>query len=126
LRKDEKTGKWIDVGDKKAAEKTSQALREKATEEREKVQAEGTSGAPGILVPMPTSYSAATTANVMGNILASGTFTGSTASAGDGGAKNDYAGEKQGKQGTELAVVMKSGPSEHEKIEQPFVEEVEV
>lgn len=36
LRKDEKTGKWIDIGDKKAAEKTSQALREKTNEEREK------------------------------------------------------------------------------------------
>jgi hypothetical protein len=33
LRKDDRTGKWIDVGDKKAAEKTSQALREKPDEE---------------------------------------------------------------------------------------------
>ena len=29
LRKDEKKGVWVDIGDKKAAEKTSQALREK-------------------------------------------------------------------------------------------------
>lgn len=29
MRKDEKTGKWYDIGDKRAAEKTSQALREK-------------------------------------------------------------------------------------------------
>ncbi|KAL3912932.1 MAG: hypothetical protein SGILL_006694, partial [Bacillariaceae sp.] len=34
LRKDEKTGKWIDIGDKKAAEKTSQALRAKTNEEK--------------------------------------------------------------------------------------------
>lgn len=40
LRKDEKTGKWYDVGDKKAAEKTSQALREKSNEERDKVKRE--------------------------------------------------------------------------------------
>jgi hypothetical protein len=33
LRKDEKLGKWVDIGDKKAAEKTSQALREKQNEE---------------------------------------------------------------------------------------------
>jgi hypothetical protein len=38
LRKDEKTGKWVDIGDKKAAEKTSQALREKTNEEREKLR----------------------------------------------------------------------------------------
>jgi hypothetical protein len=30
LKLDEKTGMWFDVGDKKAREKTSQALREKA------------------------------------------------------------------------------------------------
>jgi len=30
LKLDEKTGLWNDVGDKKAREKTSQALREKA------------------------------------------------------------------------------------------------
>ena len=30
LKMDEKTGMWFDVGDKKAREKTSQALREKA------------------------------------------------------------------------------------------------
>jgi hypothetical protein len=35
LRKDEKTGKWYDVGDKKATEKTSQALREKADDDCE-------------------------------------------------------------------------------------------
>jgi hypothetical protein len=35
LKKDEKSGKWLDVGDKKAAEKTSQALREKTGDEQE-------------------------------------------------------------------------------------------
>lgn len=39
LRKDEKTGCWVDIGDKKATEKTSQALREKTSEEREKIKA---------------------------------------------------------------------------------------
>ena len=34
LRKNDKTGKWEDIGDKKAAEKTSQALREKTGDER--------------------------------------------------------------------------------------------
>lgn len=36
LKLDEKTGLWLDVGDKKAREKTSQALREKAPEIRRK------------------------------------------------------------------------------------------
>jgi hypothetical protein len=35
LRKDEKTAKWVDIGDKRAAEKTSQALREKTNEEKD-------------------------------------------------------------------------------------------
>jgi hypothetical protein len=34
LKMDDKTGLWNDVGDKKAREKTSQALREKAPEIR--------------------------------------------------------------------------------------------
>jgi hypothetical protein len=34
LRKDEKIGKFYDIGDKRAAEKTSQALREKTNEEK--------------------------------------------------------------------------------------------
>ena len=38
LRKDDKAGKWVDVGDKKAAEKTSQALREKTNEERDNLK----------------------------------------------------------------------------------------
>lgn len=50
LKKDEKTGKWIDVGDKKAAEKTSQALREKTTEERDKSK-NGEAPMQGILLP---------------------------------------------------------------------------
>ena len=52
LKKDEKTGKWIDIGDKKAAEKTSQALREKTGEEKDK--SNGTAfQSPTLLVPGP-------------------------------------------------------------------------
>jgi hypothetical protein len=40
LKLDEKTGLWHDVGDKKAREKTSQALREKAPEIRRKQEEE--------------------------------------------------------------------------------------
>lgn len=50
LKKDATTGKWCDIGDKKAAEKTSQALREKTDEEKEgKVPAGFTS--PTLIVP---------------------------------------------------------------------------
>jgi hypothetical protein len=40
LKMDDKTGLWLDVGDKKAREKTSQALREKAPEIRRKQEEE--------------------------------------------------------------------------------------
>lgn len=40
LKKDEKTGKWFDIGDRRAAEKASQALREKTPEERSKLRME--------------------------------------------------------------------------------------
>ncbi len=57
LKKDATTGKWFDIGDKKAAEKTSQALREKSDEEKEgKVPAGFTS--PTLIVP--TAAAAAT------------------------------------------------------------------
>jgi hypothetical protein len=36
LKKDSKTGNWIDIGDRRAAEKASQALREKPLQERNK------------------------------------------------------------------------------------------
>lgn len=36
LKKDKKTGLWYNIGDKRAAEKTSQALREKTKEEQGK------------------------------------------------------------------------------------------
>jgi len=50
LKKDATTGKWFDIGDKKAAEKTSQALREKSDEEKEgKIPAGFTS--PTLIVP---------------------------------------------------------------------------
>ena len=41
LKKDEKTGKWYDIGDRRAAEKASQALREKTPEERDRLKTEG-------------------------------------------------------------------------------------
>ena len=53
IRKDEKSGKWVDIGDKKAAEKTSQALREKPNEEL------GTRVV-GTVLPNPDSYLAGT------------------------------------------------------------------
>lgn len=46
LRRNEKTGQYYDVGDKKAAEKTSQALREKSDEEREISRAESAGTVP--------------------------------------------------------------------------------
>jgi hypothetical protein len=55
LRKDEKIGKWVDIGDKKAAEKTSQALREKPCEEIVSVLRVG-----GTSLPDPDSYLAGT------------------------------------------------------------------
>lgn len=58
LRKDEKLGKWVDIGDKKAAEKTSQALREKPTEELAKQPTPASVGAS--LLPNPSSYLAGT------------------------------------------------------------------
>ena len=61
LKKDEKTGKWYDVGDKKAAEKTSQALREKGPEKGEgspgdgpTVPAAAAGASPAFLLPTPS------------------------------------------------------------------------
>lgn len=59
LKKDATTQKWFDIGDKKAAEKTSQALREKTDEEKEgKVPVGFTS--PTLIVPTATAAAAAT------------------------------------------------------------------
>lgn len=49
LKKDEKTKKWIDIGDRKAAEKTSQALREKPDDEHK-----GSVESPAALAPKPS------------------------------------------------------------------------
>ena len=58
LKKDATTGKWFDIGDKKAAEKTSQALREKTDEEKEgKIPAGFAS--PTLIVPSATAAAAA-------------------------------------------------------------------
>jgi hypothetical protein len=48
LKVDERTGLWNDVGDKKAREKTSQALREKAPEIRKPNVAGGGRGKGGV------------------------------------------------------------------------------
>lgn len=53
LKKDEKTGKWVDIGDKKAAEKTSQALREKTGDEKEQGSMEAGLQEPTPIVPAP-------------------------------------------------------------------------
>lgn len=45
LKMDDKTGLWSDVGDKKAREKTSQALREKAPQIRRELEEAATGGA---------------------------------------------------------------------------------
>lgn len=65
LRKDEKTGKWIDIGDKKAAEKTSQALREKSNEERDKNRRDILSLGPGANVLLPNATTAFMSASLM-------------------------------------------------------------
>ena len=61
LRKDEKTGQWFEIGDKKAAEKTSQALREKTNEERDRLKSDPASLGVQVLLPNPSSYLAAVT-----------------------------------------------------------------
>ena len=57
LKKDKKTGLWYDIGDKRAAEKTSQALREKTKEEQGKPGIPGYDGAeadgPAPVLPLP-------------------------------------------------------------------------
>lgn len=58
LKKDEKTGKWVDIGDKKAAEKTSQALREKTGDEKEQTSTEAGLQDPAPIVPAPVTPSA--------------------------------------------------------------------
>jgi hypothetical protein len=55
LKKDDKSGKWVDIGDKRAAEKASQALREKSNEEREASKKDGVPGSSGHDSPLGTS-----------------------------------------------------------------------
>eukprot|EP00934_Nitzschia_sp_Nitz4_P004168 Nitzschia sp. Nitz4//scaffold205_size38804//6903//9374//NITZ4_007640-RA/size38804-augustus-gene-0.58-mRNA-1//-1//CDS//3329541501//4158//frame0 len=62
LKKDEKTGKWYDVGDKKAAEKTSQALREKTGEEKDQ-SSSASFQSPTHIAPGPVSQVTATEAS---------------------------------------------------------------
>jgi len=51
LKKDDKTGKWKDIGDKKAAEKTSQALREKTDEDKQAAAAAAKFNSPTLVLP---------------------------------------------------------------------------
>jgi len=60
LKKDATTGKWFDIGDKKAAEKTSQALREKSDEEKEGKIPVGFTSPTLHIVPTATAAAAAT------------------------------------------------------------------
>jgi hypothetical protein len=53
LKKDEKTGKWIDIGDKRAAEKTSQALREKTIDEKDENPVKTPFTSPTLVLPTP-------------------------------------------------------------------------
>lgn len=64
LKKDATTGKWIDIGDKKAAEKTSQALREKPDDEKEGTVGKTTPGftSPTMIVPPQNAATAAAAA----------------------------------------------------------------
>eukprot|EP00536_Pseudo-nitzschia_multiseries_P005585 jgi/Psemu1/12928/gm1.12928_g len=60
LKKDATTGKWFDIGDKKAAEKTSQALREKSDEDKEGKVPVGFTSPTLHIVPTATAAAAAT------------------------------------------------------------------
>jgi hypothetical protein len=51
IKRDNKTGLWYDIGDKRAAEKTSQALREKTSEERTKEAGLSPFASPTMVLP---------------------------------------------------------------------------
>ena len=61
LKKDEKLGKWYDIGDKRAAEKTSQALREKTNEERDRASITPPFTSPTVYLPTTTTAPPQTT-----------------------------------------------------------------
>lgn len=104
LKKDEKTGKWVDVGDKKAAEKTSQALREKTNEERDKQKSSTTLGS-GVLLPAPSSYLAAGSfLGIMPSAVAPMAAAAAAAAGGEGetaGGASGETGEKATEDGKE-------------------------
>lgn len=62
LKKHPETGKWYDIGDKKAAEKTSQALREKSDEEKEASKMSAGLASPSMIVPNAATAAAAAAA----------------------------------------------------------------
>ena len=61
LRKDDKVGKWIDIGDKRAAEKTSQALREKTDAEKDGEAPTTPFTSPTVYLPNPDQAPTTTT-----------------------------------------------------------------
>ena len=68
LRKDEKTQKWYDIGDKKAAEKTSQALREKANEVKDQETPTKPFASPTLVLPAATSSEKAPLVDTAGKV----------------------------------------------------------
>lgn len=91
LRRDNKSGLWYDIGDKRAAEKTSQALREKTNDERTKQPGESSPFSNPALLPKEDE-SAAT-----GDAAATGTAENGTDTKGeatDDGKATDAAADK--------------------------------
>ena len=86
LKKDEKTGKWYDIGDKRAAEKTSQALREKTNDERD----------PSVTSPFtsPTAFLPATTASLPAAMVGTAPVSPSPVAAKSDENKTETNGEK--------------------------------
>mmetsp|Transcript_46190 Transcript_46190/g.70647 ORF Transcript_46190/g.70647 Transcript_46190/m.70647 type:complete len:875 (-) Transcript_46190:72-2696(-) len=101
LKKDDKTGKWIDIGDKKAAEKTSQALREKTSESTDPPSPSTPFTSPTMVVPTPT---------------ANGTKEPATSKKGeDKDVKMEAAEEKKDKEGTDTSKETKEVVKEESK-----------
>ena len=111
LKKDEKSGKWVDVGDKKAAEKTSQALREKPTDEKDQTQTDSAALGVNVLLPDPSTYLAAMTGASLPNTVVGKTNEESTESKKDevesskNGEKDVSEDKEKNEDATEIATV---------------------
>ena len=123
LKKDEKTGKWYDVGDKKAAEKTSQALREKTNEERDKLKHDPSALGVQVLLPNPTSYLAAVTGTplilpgVPHPVVMPTKTEGNEEAKGDEGKEEEKSDEKPGAEEKEAEAGGDEGNKGQEKVE---------